>query len=305
MVGASGQVARALGEVLAARGAEVLFTSSSGKAGALPLDLGSRESVLAAFANVEQRWGREGVEVFLTGAFTNVEQCESQPERCYALNAAGPGYVAERCSELGYGLTYFSSEYVFGQAEYEGGAVGPFLETDRPAPTSVYGAAKLEGEDNVIAVLGENALIVRTTMVFSWDSTGMNFLMQYLRQAEGWKPGGKVFSIPEDQISTPAYAPALAEATVSLRERGVGGIVNLVGEDTLSRWELVQRVLDSFGLTGAAAAFRPVKTSELHQIARRPLTAGLYSAKAKRLGLEVWSLSRAFADVKRRRAQSS
>lgn len=301
VIGSGGQVARGLRAALAGR--EILQTSSSGQPGCLALDLGRAESVSDAFAEVAERFGRGGVEVFLAGAATNVDRCESERAWCESVNAVGPGLVAQACHDLGYGLTYFSSEYVFGQAEYEGGPVGPFSEMDPPAPTSFYGACKLEGERRVRAALGEAALIARTTMVFSWEAKGLNFLMQYLRHGEAVLNGdAKIFRIPEDQISTPAYAPALAEAVVRLRDQGRGGIINLVGPDLLSRKELVQKVLAAFGLSQAQKGFHFLRTKELGQAARRPLTAGLSSQLAREWGVALPSLDEAFADVKRLRA---
>jgi dTDP-4-dehydrorhamnose reductase len=303
VVGQSGQVSRALSRKL--EGREVLFTSSSGGNGSVPLDLGREDSIREAFGSIGQRLGKGPVEVFLAGAMTHVDRCEQEKDRCRQVNEVGPGLVAQECARLGYGLTYFSTEYVYGQAEYEGGPVGPFSEADAPSPSSWYGECKLRAEEAVAKVFGrDGALIARTTMVFSWDPKGMNFLMQYLRQLN---PETRVpsFRIPVDQISTPAYAPWLAEAVIRLRERGVGGIFNLVGSDLLSRREIVERVAEDFGFGKEEAhrAFRFVKTAELGQAARRPLTAGLTMAKAKAHGIEAWSLDQAFADIKKLRDQ--
>lgn len=301
VIGQSGQVSRALARKL--EGREAIFTSSSGGSGAEALDLGRAESIRDAFSRIGARMGKGPVEVFLAGAMTHVDRCEQEKDRCRQVNEIGPGIVAEECARLGYGLTYFSTEYVYGQAEYEGGPVGPFTETDPPSPSSWYGECKLRAEEAVAKVFGrEGALIARTTMVFSWDPKGMNFLMQYLRQLD---PETRVpsFRIPVDQISTPAYAPWLADAVIRLRERGQGGIFNLVGSDLLSRREIVEKVAEEFGFGKEEVhrAFRFVKTAELGQAARRPLTAGLTMEKAKAHGIEAWSLDQAFTDIKKLR----
>lgn len=302
LIGSSGQVASALREALAARGVRALLTSSRGGEGARPLDLGDPESIRAFFRD----YTGEPAEVFLPGAMTHVDRCEDERDLCRRVNTEGPAVVAEECRARGHTLTYFSTEYVFGEAEYHGGAVGPFSETDEPAAPCYYGRSKLEAERAIQSILGvDGALIVRTTMVFSWAPQGNNFLMQYFNQltaiAEGRSP--PVFRVPEDQISTPAYAPALAEATCRLREKGVRGIVNVVGSDWLSRKDLVLRVIREFGFDReqSLAGFRFLRTAELGQRARRPLTAGLMSDKARSLGVPVWSLDEAFRDIARRR----
>ena len=300
VLGDSGQVAGALKDSLRSRGVAVVSTSSRGTPGTLPLDLGNPDSIRSFF-----RGAGEPAEVFLAGALTHVDRCEEERELCRRMNAEGPALVAEECRARGHKLTFFSTEYVFGDAEYSGGAVGPFGEDDPPAPTSYYGECKLAAERSIERILGGEALIVRTTMVFSWSPSGNNFLMQYYRQlseiANGKTPN--VFRIPEDQISTPAYAPALAEQVCQLREKGAAGIFNLVGSDLLSRRELVERVIAEFGFDRAKSleGFRFLKTSELAQKARRPLTAGLTMKKAAASGIRAWSLEDAFADIRPRR----
>lgn len=299
IIGQSGQVSQGLAAAL--KGREVVFTSSSGRDGAIRLDLGDGASVRAGLAEAHRRLGA-GVEVFLSGAMTHVDRCEQEQERCRLVNWEGPALVAQICREMKWGLTYFSTEYVFGGDEYEGGAVGPFGEEDPPHPTSYYGRCKWEAEKAVQRVYGGDALIVRTTMVFSWDPAGMNFLMQYLRQLEDHSAGrAKPFRIPVDQISTPAYAPTLARNTVALRDMGLGGIFHLVDADLLSRRELAERVAEEFGYgaEAARAAFQYVNTAELGQAARRPLTAGLRADKARAAGLKIGTLTEALADAKR------
>ena len=300
VIGSGGQVARAIITSLRQRGSEILISSSSGKANSLPLDLANEESIRAFFQSVAKKFPSGQVEVFLPGAMTHVDRCEAERELCRKVNLDGPALVARECAARGYGLTHFSTEYVFGAAEYEGGAVGPFSEEDEPAPPCWYGETKLLAERAVLEAI-PNALVIRTTMIFSWDETCMNFLMQYFRQFEKIAKGEEppIFRVPEDQISTPTYAPALAEATCTLREKGVGGIINLVGSDLLSRRELVQRVAAAFQFNGVEKGFRFLRTSELGQPAKRPLTAGLRSDKARALGLPVCSLDEAFRDIRR------
>jgi dTDP-4-dehydrorhamnose reductase len=300
VVGDSGQVAGALKDSLRSRGLGVVSTSSRATPGTSVLDLGNPETIRAFF-----RAAGGPAEVFLAGAFTHVDRCEEERDLCRRMNAEGPALIAEECRAHGHKLTFFSTEYVFGNAEYEGGGVGPFSETDSPAPTSYYGECKLAAEREITRILGADALILRTTMVFSWNPAGNNFLMQYYKQlkeiAEGKSPA--VFRIPEDQISTPTYAPAIADAACTLREKGSSGIFNLVGSDLVSRRELVERVITEFGFDRAKSleGFRFLKTSELGQKARRPLTAGLSMKKAEASGIRAWSLADAFGDIRPRR----
>lgn len=300
IVGSTGQLARAFLDALRDRGESPLQTSSSGAA-SLVLDLSRPETISELFSHLAAAFPGERFEVFLCGAMTHVDRCEEERERCLQMNELSPGLIAEQCAKHGHKLTYFSTEYVFGEAEYHGGAKGPFSEKDPPAPTSWYGHCKLGGEQRVLAALPD-ALVVRTTMVFSWDPGGNNVLMQYHNQLRDIRDGKSppVFRVPEDQISTPTYAPFLAQATLKLREKGRSGIYNVVGSTLLSRRQLVSAVIEEFGFDPEESlrGFRFLKTAELGQKAKRPLTAGLTMDKAVADGIEPWSLERAFMHVR-------
>ncbi|HEY8280656.1 MAG TPA: sugar nucleotide-binding protein [Bdellovibrionota bacterium] len=305
VIGSGGQVAEALRHSLRERGTAVLQTSSSGRAGCVPLNLADSASIHNGFTELDSLLKGRSAEVFLAGALTHVDGCEEKQELCRKINEEGPALVAEECARRGHRLTYFSSEYVFGEAEYHGGSIGPFSETDEPAPTSFYGKCKLEAEKKVSAKLSD-ALIIRTTMVFSWAPGGNNFVMQVHKHLSEIAAGSTppLFRIPVDQISTPTYAPALAEAVCQLREKGVGGIVNLVGSDCLSRKAFVEKIIESFGFEKekSLAGFTFLKTADLKQIARRPLSAGLKVDKAKSLGVKILSLDEAFNEMEKLRS---
>lgn len=297
VIGASGQVARALKPALERAGKTALFTSSSGKS-KYPLDLGDPASVRGLFAALPPEMRGPGTELFLPGALTHVDKCETERDFCRRVNLEGPVLAAELGKKAGMGISFFSTEYVFGGAEYEGGAIGPFSETDPVAPTSWYGQCKLDAEKAILA-LDPAALVVRTTMVFSWDPTGLNFFMQFFNRLKlGSK--GPLFRVPVDQISTPTYAPWLADSVVALRERSVGGIVNLVGSDLLSRKELLERLAKKFHFKDLGGFEFPL-TKELGQKAKRPLTAGLRADKARSLGLNILSLDEAFSLIEKER----
>lgn len=308
IIGSSGQVAGGLKEEFRRRGIPHWSTSSkpSGDATVKHLDLAEPDSIRTVFQEFERLYPGKGAEVYLPGAWTWVDGCEADPAKCRKINTDGPVAVAEECARRAWKLAFFSTEYVFGGAEYEGGAVGPFSELDPPSPTSEYGRSKLEAERLLLGISPSfRPLVIRTTMVFSWAPQGMNFFMQLFRHLESAASGKmeKRFAVPVDQISTPTYAPALSRATADLMEKGVEGVVNVAGSDLLSRREFVERIAKTFGFPPELvdSAFDYKKTSELSQAARRPLTAGLKTDHLGSLGVEVWNLNRAFQDILKRR----
>ncbi len=300
VIGRSGQVGRGIEKQLRSEGYSVFTTSSKGVENSIFLDLADSSSIKVAFEKLKKLITNSKVKVFLVGAMTHVDQCEEKKELCRKMNVLGPKQVATECKNLNWDLIFVSSEYVFGGAEYHGGKGGPFSELDQPEPTCEYGRAKLDAELAILDILS-CALILRTTMVYSWEPRGMNFLMQYLRHLHSSSKGErKKFKIPKDQISTPTFGPALSKAAIELAKMQENGIYNLVGPDLLSRKELVEKVGEFFGYSPELVnnSFEFVKTAELGQMAKRPLTAGLTMDKANAKGISIPSLDQAFAQIK-------
>ena len=82
---------------------------------------------------------RPGV-IVNAAAHTAVDKAESEPELARLINASAPGLLAQQAQQLGAWLVHYSTDYVF-----DGSGTRPWLETDKPAPLSVYGQSKLEG----------------------------------------------------------------------------------------------------------------------------------------------------------------
>lgn len=305
IVGASGQVAGAL--LRALEGQRILLSSRNfapelvqqdGRS-LIQLDLEKPETIRHAFSAWSKENSGTAGNVYLTGAWTAVDQCEKNPARSKLINVDGVLAVAEECRKYGHHLLFYSTEYVFGGAEYEGGAKGPFAETATPYPISVYGQHKLDAEQKLAAIL-PSALIIRTTMVFSYDPQGLNFAMQVYRTLRAPAPATKV-KVPYDQISTPTYAPSLAEASVQLMSQNASGIFNIAGKDLVSRPEFIKRLADCYGLSQSLIEQRYsfVSTQEINAPAKRPLTAGLLTEKAVAKGIKVLSLGESLAALQK------
>ncbi len=109
-------------------------------------------------------------------AHTAVDKAESNPEPAWAINATGPGVIAEEAKRLGALMVHYSTDYV-----YDGSKQEPWVETDAPNPLNVYGQTKLAG-DQAIAAVGGDYLILRTSWVYG---------------ARGGIPGGPFFRHPQ------------------------------------------------------------------------------------------------------------
>ena len=134
-------------------------------------------------------------------AHTAVDKAESEPELARLLNATTPGVLAQEAARLGALLVHYSTDYVF-----DGSGTRPWVETDTPAPLSVYGRTKLEGEQ-LIAQSGAQHLILRTSWVYA--ARGGNFAKTMLRLAQERER----ITVIDDQWGAPTGADLLADVT--------------------------------------------------------------------------------------------
>ena len=267
VIGASGQVGSHTARALSARGWTVVGTGNTRTEALTRLDLADHAALRPLVLAVRPAL------CVLSAGWTWVDGCEAQPERAHAINAVAPGIVAEACREVGAQVVYLSTEYVFD------GLAGPYGEEDPPHAISAYGASKLEGERRVLAADAGN-LSLRTTVVYGWRPGDKNFVMQLV----GALSAGQRMRVPADQISSPTYAPDLAEAIARLPGRA-RGVLNVVGPDVVGRHEFAVEAARAFGLD--ERLLDPVTTAELNQVAARPLRAGLTIGRLGSLGIEM------------------
>ena len=276
IIGASGLVGSALYRVLGAANISTIGTARTRPTSALrSLEIRNSVEVSALFEEV-----RPDV-VFLPAALTNVDYCEVHPEETYAYNVAPLHYISRYCVENHSLLVYYSTDYVFD------GTQGPYDENTLANPINIYGWSKAEAE-RIIQESGTRYLILRTTVVYGWDRRSKNFAMQLWHRLGSGEP----IRVPSDQFGNPTLADFLAEVSLQLVQGNVEGSVNVVGRDRLSRSEFARALAKTFALP--PDLIEPVTTTELGQVATRPLQAGLQTEKLKSiLGSEPIALDEA------------
>ena len=169
-------------------------------------------------------------------AHTAVDKAESEPDFARLLNALAPQVLAQEAAKLGALLVHYSTDYVF-----DGSGNRPWLETDRPAPLSVYGCTKLEGEQLVRAA-GPNHLIFRTSWVYA--ARGGNFAKTMLRLAQEREK----LTVINDQFGAPTGADLLADVTAHairqvLQRPADAGLYHVAASGETSWFEYAKYVL--------------------------------------------------------------
>ena len=180
------------------------------------------------------------------GAYTAVDQCESEVNAAYAVNAIGTRNVAEAAALAGAHVVYVSTDYVF-----DGTSTRPYREWDAPCPASVYGASKLAGERE----LRPGSTIVRT----SWlcGAHGNNIVATVLRLAES---EGELRFI-DDQHGSPTFTADLAPAVITLGLDRRPGIFHVTNGGATTWYGFVRAILAVAGEDPERVC--PIATAEL------------------------------------------
>ncbi len=207
-------------------------------------------------------------------AYTAVDKAESEPDLCFAVNAAAPRVLAEEAARLDALLVHYSTDYVFDGQKKE-----PYTESDPMCPLGVYGASKAEGETAVAAGSGR-WLVLRTSWVYG--PQGKNFLRTMLRLAAE-RPELRVV---DDQTGAPTSAEAIASATVRLLERYAprdaavpSGVYHMTASGSTSWCGFARAIVSAVDPTPRVVA---ISTADYPTPARRPKNSVLSNEKFAR-----------------------
>lgn len=191
LTGKNGQVGFELQRALAPLGEVVAV-------GTADCDLSDAAAVRALVQRVQPQL------IVNPAAYTAVDKAESDADRARAVNAIAPGVLGEEATRLGAAIIHYSTDYV-----YDGDKDSTYVETDTPAPQSVYGQTKLDGERALQAATPQH-VILRTSWVVG--AHGGNFAKTMLRLA-GDRDELKVVA---DQHGAPTSAALIADVTAHI-----------------------------------------------------------------------------------------
>ena len=163
------------------------------------LDLSKKESIASYFDN-------NNFDVIINcGAYTAVDRAEEEQNLTNQVNHLAIKQLAGIAKEQKAKLIHISTDYVF-----DGTGSKPYKETDKTNPINVYGKTKLAGEKALQEIMPTNAMIIRTSWVYS--EYGNNFVKTMLRLG---KERNEI-NVVSDQIGSPTYATDLAKAILKI-----------------------------------------------------------------------------------------
>lgn len=225
-----------------------------------------------------------------TVGLTNVDECERNIERSRYVNVDLAENVARATHRAGVRLVHISTDHLFT------GDRPLHTETDIPNPLNAYARTKLLAEQRIREVHPE-ALVVRTNF-FGWGpKTRRSFsdwILDHLR-------ADRTITLFEDVFFTPILIETLAHNAHELLDRGNSGVMNIVGDERLSKYDFGQRLAERFSLNASLLRRGSIAGAKL--IAPRPSDMSLNNALAReRLGRKLGTIGNFLDTLKRQEA---
>jgi dTDP-4-dehydrorhamnose reductase len=233
--------------------------SSGLKSGDLPCDLTNERQVQKLIAKIQPDL------VFHCAAMTDIDACQTDPDRAQALNAGTAENLAtilpKDCR-----LFYISTDQVYPDT------LGPHRESETQ-PINVYGATKLEGEHAVLR--RSNSLVLRVNFFGASQTSDRSSLSDWLiSNLSARKP----ITLYTDSLFSPLHLETVGQTIVEAAVKRLTGVFNLGCRDGASKCD--------FGLAVAAHLGLPSDTAT-------PGESMLVATRAKDLRMDVSRIERA------------
>jgi dTDP-4-dehydrorhamnose reductase len=264
IVGGDGQVGSDLAQVLCGSDEDVTALARS------DLDVTERSTLRDKLAQYEP-------DVIINcSVYHPVDDCETNPDRSFAVNATAVRDLGLAAKDLQASLVHFSSDFVF-----DGELGRPYSEDDSPRPLSVFGASKVAGEQLLRAVWPRH-FIIRTSGLYGHTGSRVkrgNFVETMLRLGEQDGHVRVVNDLRMAQTST----RNLAQQAVALIRTKQYGTYHASDHGDYSWYEFAKKIFDYAEMDVTVI---PVSWREMPSVAPRPRYSVLENRRLKALGLD-------------------
>ena len=196
------------------------------------LDVRSPEAVEAAFQAFKP-------ELLLhLAAATDVDRCQQEPDWAFRSNAAATENLASACARHGTLMVYTSTGAVF-----KGDRPAPYAESDPTAPSNVYAASKLAGEEAVRGLL-QRYFIVRAGWIFGGVGADKKFVGKIAAQIASGKT--ELMAV-DDKHGTPTYAKDLLEHIRRILKTDSFGLFHGGNAGSATRYDVALEIVRVMG----------------------------------------------------------
>lgn len=210
-------------------------------------------------------------------AFNDVDGAEDRAVEALTLNAFAVRTLAKAAEACGAALVHYGTDFVF-----DGSAMTPYTEEDRPSPRGTYAASKLLGE--WFALEAPRGFVLRVESLFGSpaDWTGRRGTIDGI--VDGLLKGREL-RVFTDRVVSPGYVVDIAAATRHLVESGASpGLYHCVNAGQAT-WAEVARELAA--VLGVRPTLVEVTMDQVPLRAPRPRYCALSTAKLTGAGFDM------------------
>ena len=214
-------------------------------------------------------------------AYTKVDKAELDEKQANLINHLAVKKIAEIAQSNNIKLIHISTDFVF-----DGFKSQPYLESDTADPLNTYGKTKLAGENAVISIMKFNAIIIRTSWVYS--EYGNNFVDTILKLVKN----GNELNVVSDQIGTPTYASDLGLAILNIirsekfnRNEQESQIYHYSNKGFCNWYDFAKEIIK---ILGSNCILNSIKTEDYLTTANRPRSTVMSTDKiSQEFGLKI------------------
>ena len=271
VTGSNGQLGRSLNHLVNQNKTDYCFVFAT------------REQLdLTDFQNIRSFIEKNQFDVIINCAgYTAVDKSEVEKEQANLVNHLSVKNIAEIARDNCIKLIHISTDYVF-----DGLKLKPYIEKDNASPINVYGKTKLDGENAILSTMVCDALIIRTSWLYS--EYGNNFLDTILKLTQTKEK----LNIVSDQIGSPTYANDLAVAILKIIESKkfseaseISEVFHYSNDGKCSWYDFAKEIVQ---ISGKKCSIDPVSSRDYPQSATRPKHVLLDKDKIRdSFGLEI------------------
>lgn len=167
---------------------------------------------------------------------TDVQECETNPDLAYKVNAIGVRNIALAANSIHAKVIQMSTDDVFGLD-----ASKPYNEFDDIHPVTAYGKSKAAGE-KMLSQFSDRFVIIRSSWIYG---IGRDFVDTVLVAAEK----GGVLKVPNNRYASPTSASELAKVITYFIENDEYGLYHVVCPGGCSRYDFARAILEYSGKT--------------------------------------------------------
>jgi dTDP-4-dehydrorhamnose reductase len=212
-----------------------------------------------------------------TAAMHQVEKCEADPARAFAVNALGARNLAQAANAGSSRLVHISTDYVF-----DGAKRAPYLESDCPLPLNAYGNSKLAGELFVRSGAAKH-YVIRVSGLYGknpcLEKGGLNFvdlMLKLSREREEVR-------VVDDEVLTPTATVEVARQVLRMLQSGAAdGLYHATAEGSCSWYEFAREI---FRLSRSPVVLNKAGAGEFPAKVPRPAYSVLENDNLKKQGL--------------------